>query len=364
MRHINVALTTARSRSAALVAVPLALTLGLGLLPATAQAAPVSAGAVPAVSTAAAKKKIAERIATFNVRTARATGDKQTWLQRAPEVAQEIMVRRPQVVLLQELGPGRADGKTGTLKGHARQTDSLLSTLQAQGGGYYKLVRNTSYFAPGTQHGTQGARILYDSRYISLVTTCSNTTGSHAYSSSCAFDLPIAAGDSKEMLRSAAYAELVDRRNGKHFFVVSAHLDSRHSGNDTTEAKLNALRATQARAIVAKLAKVNPHNRPVIFGADTNSWRQDRGNFAPLRALVAKGYRDTSTAKNRINYAYSTMNHFDKTLVPSTNKAGGVHLDVIATKGAKRVNRWENFMARVDSSRPSDHNMVLADIQL
>lgn len=347
-----------------LFAVPVALSLGLGLLPATAHAVPVPAATVPAVTLSAAKAPAAERIATFNVRTARATSDKRTWLQRAPDVAREIMVRRPNVVLLQELGPGRADGKTGTLQGHARQTDSLTSTLRKQGGSYYKLVRNTSYYPPGTSHGTQGARILYDSRYISQVTKCSNLTGTHTYSAACAFDLPIAAGDSKAMRRSAGYAELVDRRNGYHFFAVSAHLDSRHSGNNTTEAKYNALRAAQARAVAAKVASVNPKNRPVVFGGDTNSWRNDRGNFAPLRALVAKGYHDTSTVRNRFNFAYTTVNHFKTTMVKSKSAAGGVHLDLVLVKGAKRVNRYENKMERVDSSRPSDHNMVLADIQL
>ncbi|HEX8508687.1 MAG TPA: endonuclease/exonuclease/phosphatase family protein [Propionibacteriaceae bacterium] len=347
-----------------LFAVPVALSLGLALLPAGAEAAPVPAVAVPAVTATAAQALVAERIATFNVRTARATTDQRTWLQRVPDVAHAIVVRRPNVVLLQELGPGRADGKTGTLQGLARQTDSLTSTLKQQGGGYYKLVRNTSYFPPGTPHGTQGARILYDSRYISLVTTCSNTTGTRTYSTSCAFDLPIAAGDSKEKLRSAAYAEFVDRRNGARFFAVSAHLDSRHSTNNTTEAKYTALRAAQARTVAAKLVQVNPHNRPVVFGGDVNSWRNDRGNFAPQRTLVARGYRDTETTNLRVNHAYSTVNHFKTTMTPSKSSAGGVHLDIVLVKGAKSVNRYENMMARVDATRPSDHNMVLADIQL
>jgi hypothetical protein len=340
------------------------MSLGLGLLPATAQGAPLPAAAVPAVSATAAGAPVVQRIATFNVRTARATSDTRSWLQRAPDVAREIMVRRPNVVLLQELGPGRADGKTGTLQGHARQTDSLTSTLAKQGGGYYKLVRNTSYFPPGTQHGTQGARILYDSRVVTLVTKCSNTTGTRTFSTSCAFDLPIAAGDSKEKLRSAAYAEFKDRRNGHRFFVVSAHMDSRHSGNDATEARYTSLRAAQARAVAYRIARVNPQNRPVVFGGDVNSWRDDRGNFAPQRALVARGYRDTETTKIRFNHAYSTVNHFKTTMAPSKSKAGGVHLDIVLVKGAKSVSRYENKMARVDSTRPSDHNMVLADMQL
>jgi endonuclease/exonuclease/phosphatase family metal-dependent hydrolase len=389
MRHSNVVLSTDAGRlssaapvtstkpfegrpqrrrpRARFLAVPLALSLGLILLPPAAQAAPAPTGAVPGVSAMAAKatKNRLVRIATFNVRTARATSDKRSWLQRAPDVASEIRSRKTHVVLLQELGPGRADGKTGTLKGNIRQTDSLTSTLNKQGAGYYKLVRNTSYFKSGTKHGTQGARILYDSRIVSLVTKCPNTTGKSSYSTSCAFDLPLASGDSKELLRSAAYAEFSDRRNGHRFFVVSAHLDSRHSKNNTTEAKYNAVRAAQARAIADKLTKVNPRKHPVVFGGDINSWRNDRGNFAPYRALLAKGYRDPVTAKTRINFAYSTVNHFKTTMVKSKSKAGGVRLDVVLAKGSKgRATRHENKMARVDSSRPSDHNMVLADILL
>jgi endonuclease/exonuclease/phosphatase family metal-dependent hydrolase len=340
------------------------LALALSTVPAAnfAAATPLPAGPLPTVAAASANRLV--RIATFNVRTARATSDDRTWLQRAPDVANEILTRKAHIVLLQELGPGRADGKTGTLNGHIRQTDSLMSALVKKGGGRYRLVRATPYFAPGTKHATQGARILYDSNVVKLVTNCPEKTGTRSYNTSCNFDLPIAAGDSREKLRSAAYAEFADRRNGHRFFVVSAHLDSRHSGNNTTEAKYNNLRAAQARAVADRLAKVNPQKRPVVFGGDLNSWRQDRGNFAPHRALVAKGYSDTSIAKTRINWAYSTVNHYETTMKPSKNKAGGVRLDVVMAKGAKGTTRLENKMTRVDRTRPSDHNMVLADILL
>jgi hypothetical protein len=33
-------------------------------------------------------------------------------------------------------------------------------------------------------------------------------------------------------------------------------------------------------------------------------------------------------------------------------------------KGAKSIKHYENVMDVVDSSRPSDHNMVLADLKL
>lgn len=343
-----------------LLAVPLTAIVGLTLLPASAQAAPA-----PTVAAAArASSPVTTlRAATFNVRTARATQDKRTWLKRAPDVAREILSRKPGVVALQELGPGRADGKKGTLQGHIRQTTSLTNTLKSLGGSRYQLVRETSYFRPGTKHGTQGARILYDTSRYSLKTRCPEKTGKSNYNTSCAFDLPLAAGDSKQLLRSAAYAEFADKSTGKRFFVVSAHLDSRHSKSNKVEAKYNALRASQARAVINKLARVNPANRPVIFGGDINSWQTDRGHYAPHRALVAAGYRDTSTAAVRVNNAYTTVNHFDVRLVKS-KRGNGTRLDVLMVQGGRGVTRYENKMSVVDRTRPSDHNMGVADILL
>lgn len=345
-----------------LLVLPLTALVGLALLPPVAHGAPV-VSSVSAVPTAASAKSEVVRVATFNVRTARATQDKRSWLRRAPDVAREILSRSPGVVTLQELGPGRADGRKGTLKGHQRQTTSLTAALSRQGGGRYRLVRSTPYYPPGTVHGTEGARILYDSSRFALKTRCPDTTGKRNYSRSCAFDVPIRAGDSRKKLRSAAYAEFADKRSGHRFFVVSAHLDSRHSGSKATEASYNALRYRQAAAIANRLAKINVHHRPVVFGGDVNSWRKDRGNFAPHRALVSRGYVDVATAPVRVNYAFTTVNHFDVRLKPSKT-GSGVHLDVLMVKGGKGMRRYENKMARVDHARPSDHNMVVADLVL
>ena len=78
--------------------------------------------------------------------------------------------------MLQELGPGRADGQTGSLNGTPRQTESLVTTLGRLGGSRYKLVRTTAYVKPGTEHGTQGTRILYDTTRYQLLSRCPETT--------------------------------------------------------------------------------------------------------------------------------------------------------------------------------------------
>ena len=353
-----------------LLALPLTGLMSLALMPPAGAAPLVSlAGAAAAVTPAAAVPQASAagtevlRVATFNVRTARATQDKRSWLQRAPDVAREILARKPAVVMLQELGPGRADGKKGTLKGHVRQTTSLTTTLRRLGGGRYKLVRTTSYFPNGTRHGTQGARILYDSSRIKLVSRCPDKTGKKGWNRSCAFDVPIAKGDSLKLRRSAAYAQFSDRRTGHHFWVASAHLDSRHSGNDKKEAVYNRLRAAQATAVARRLARANKTGVPVIFGGDINSWRTDRGRYAPHRALVRRGYVDTASAPKRRNYAYSSVNHF-KLRVKKSKSGNGVRLDVLMVKNGRGILAYENKMRRVDPARPSDHNMAVADLRI
>ena len=342
-----------------LTAVVAALALGVGLAPAALQAAPTAA--TPAAVAADRPQATALRVATFNVRTARATSDQRTWLRRAPDVAGEILARNPGVVLLQELGPGRADGKKAKLNGSLRQTTSLTDTLGRMGGGRYKLVRSTAYVAPGSAHGTQGARILYDSSRYALETDCPEMTGKRAFNPSCAFDLPVAAGDSERLRRSAAYAEFRDRRTGQRFLVVSAHLDSLHSKSNRVEAKYNGLRASQARAIAHRMAAINTSGLPVVFGGDINSWQTDRSRHAPYRVLVAKGYRDTASASKRINLAYPTVNHW-RTKLKKSKRGSGPRLDVVLVKGAKKAKRYENKMARIDSARASDHNMVVTDV--
>ncbi len=301
------------------------------------------------------------RAATFNVRTARKTTDTRNWLQRVPDVAAEIKVRRPAVVMMQELGPGRADGQTISLGSAPRQNVSLLTELARQGVSSYRLVRTTSYIKPGTVHGTQGARILYDSTKLRLLTDCPETTSGSAWNPSCSFNLPIM-GTNENDRRRAAYAEFAEITSGKRFFVVSAHLDSRHSSNTTTEGKLNALRGQQAAAAVDGVTRINHDAVPVFFGGDVNSWQANRIGYAPHDALVARGFLDSAAAGTAYNLRYSTMNHFEKTVKASGTY--GSRLDLVMAKGVKGINRYENKLVVTDSTRPSDHNMVLGDVVL
>ena len=192
-----------------------------------AEAAPTLSGTTTTAVTAATSTPV--RFATFNVRTSRADiGTSRHWLRRALPVAREIASRKPGIVAIQELGPGRADGQN-PINGAPRQTESLETALASIGADRYKLARTTAYVAPGTSHGTQGARILYDTTKYNLISKCVETTGKSNYNGSCAMDTTLKSGDSISLRRSAAYAQFEDRSTGKNFWVISVHLDERHS---------------------------------------------------------------------------------------------------------------------------------------
>ena len=166
------------------------------------------------------------RAGTFNVRSAKATADKRNWLQRRADVAQQIVDERPDVLALQELGPGRADGLGGSTTGTMRQTTSLLDSLNKIGASRYLMVRTTPYVTAGTAHGSQGPRLLYNSDKVDLLSNCPDSTGGQSYSTSCAVELPLLSGDPEGVRRSAAYARFRIKSSGTQFFMVSVHLDA------------------------------------------------------------------------------------------------------------------------------------------
>ena len=319
--------------------------------------------AVMPLGRSAKKRGTKVRAGTFNVRTARATTDKRRWLVRAPDVAREIVSNKLDVVALQELSPGRADGKKTSTNGTPRQTTSLLSSLAKVGGTKYRLVRTTPYVKPGTAQGSQGARILYDSSRFELLSRCPEKAGSKSYNSSCTIVMPILSSDSRGKQRRAAYAELKDKRTKRKFFVISAHLDQRHSTKVSEEVRYNQLRGAQATAIVKALKKINPKNRRVIFGGDINSWQTNKIGHAPHTVLVRNGFFDSASARRTINISYGTSNQFKTVLAPNIYKFG-TRIDAVMVKGTKGANLFANVMKKSNSARPSDHNLVLADLVL
>ena len=308
------------------------------------------------------------RVASFNVRTATNTTGVRPWLQRVPGIARTILSRNPGVVAVQELGIGRADGTNLSTTGVQTQADNLVATLAANGGGRYQLVRRTRFVPPGTPEATQGARILYDSTRYRLVSPCPETSdgkplSNYSYSSSCTIALPSLSTDGAWTHRRASYAVLADRTTGRQFYVASAHLDQRHSTTAATERTYEVLRANQVKTVMARLAQLNTAGLPVVLAGDLNTYQNNQGGYDAHDALVAAGYYDTAAATTQVNIRQTTMNHFKCTLtVPGSG--WGSRLDVVTVKGVWGAPRWENVMAVNDCYRPSDHNMVVADIRL
>ena len=302
------------------------------------------------------------RVASFNVRTAKATTDARNWMDRRADVAQQIVSRGPDVVSMQELGPGRADGKDGSTTGVMRQTTSLLDTLHTMGEDNYKLVRTTPYIPAGEPSGSQGTRILYNSDAVTLLSDCPDNTGNRSSSSSCSIELPLLPGDSRTNLRTAAYAKFKMNDSGKQFWFVSAHLDARHSSTATTETTYNGLRGAQMDKILDTLNGLDSSRVPMILGGDLNSWQNIPTGNAPHDELTAHGFLDSASAEARINLQYSTYNAFAK-----TQGASGVgfasRLDGIYINGGT-ASTFENVTKVTDSARPSDHNMIIANLLL
>ncbi|MBA8795009.1 endonuclease/exonuclease/phosphatase family metal-dependent hydrolase [Friedmanniella endophytica] len=299
------------------------------------------------------------RIGTFNVRTA--TGAGRAWPSRVVDVAKQLRYYNAEVYALQELNVGRADGKSGSLNGTQRQTQSLVSQLKRTGAGKYRLVRTTPYVSPDAKVNTQGERILYDSTRIRLLSNCPDTQPRHGWNSSCSIRLPIRSNDPSTMTRFAGYAKFQDKTTGKQFWFVSVHLDDRHTGSAANQRSLNALRGAQIAKVQSVINGLNTQHLPVIIAGDYNAWQNDRAGDASHDALVSAGYTDSYAASKVVRGQYATFNDFATTVKPGVNNFG-TRLDKIMFRGFTGSATWNNVVKVTDTRRASDHNLVVSDL--
>jgi len=94
---------------------------------------------------------------------------------------------------------------------------------------------------------------------------------------------------------------------------------------------------------------------------DIKSWHTKRGSHAPHNFLTDQCFEDAVGAKFRIDDRYPTVNHWKQTLKANA-PSRQVGLDVVMVQGASSFEHYENVMKVVDRSRPSDHNLVIADV--
>ena len=109
--------------------------------------------------------------------------------------------------------------------------------------------------------------------------------------------------------------------------------------------------------------QLNTAHLPVVLAGDLNTWQNNKAGYGAHDALVASGYYDTAAALTQVNVRYTTLNAFART-IPANASGWGARLDVITVKGVTGAARFENVMKVTDTNRPSDHNMVVADIRL
>lgn len=296
-------------------------------------------------SVASASSSVDARVGTFNLSSKKKDGNRD-WDARVGLIARTIVSNKLGVVALQELSPGA--------KGD-RPTDQLVRELR-KAGGTFEMVRTSPYFEAGTKNvGSQGARIIYDSSRYDLDWNCWNDTGNREYSDSCAIEMPVGPGEKHG--RMAGFALLRDKSTGAQFWFVSLHLTP-----DGGKAR-DALRKNQVEHVVAEIEKMNPGNLPIVLAGDLNSWQNRLVDNAPHDFLLGRGFVDTFSAAKKTNPQYSTYNKFD-TRVKKYGQGFGVRLDYVLVKNGAGVLSWTNVMKPVDSSRASDHNLVVADIRL
>jgi endonuclease/exonuclease/phosphatase family metal-dependent hydrolase len=144
---------------------------------------------------------------------------------------------------------------------------------------------------------------------------------------------------------------------------VSAHLSWTSSSKRSTLQRYNTLRRDQVATIASFIDRLSSGHEQVIIAGDTNSWQTKSFGNGPHDYLVQHGYYDASAAVTPVNMRYPTANHF-KTTQTASPQGYGQQIDMIFVKGSTGATRFENVLKRVDSARPSDHNLVYADLVL
>ncbi|WP_169924481.1 fibronectin type III domain-containing protein [Flavimobilis soli] len=320
----------------------------------------------PARPTGTTKGTTALKVGSYNVTSAPAGAAKnKPWTKRKATIASTIVASGASVVGLQELSPNTVDVNEGTV----RQTESLLAAVRsaaakAGSSADYRMVRLSPYLRPGTTSGSQGQRILYDAKRLTLVSPCSDyTTETNAagkpvekfWSSTCFAELASNASESDIHKRGFAYAKFRDRKSGGEFWFVSVHLDPRDG--------VESLRGRQAQSVVSTMKRLNTRGLPVLVTGDLNSYQNKAEGNAPHDVFVGAGYTDSYIAKSRTNAQYATVNHWDTTV--STNTHGfGIRLDYVLGLGVGDFASYVNVVKQKDSARGSDHNMVYATAYL
>ncbi|WP_029068354.1 endonuclease/exonuclease/phosphatase family protein [Jonesia quinghaiensis] len=291
-------------------------------------------------------------VASYNITGAGTGGEEKPWAKRRTAVAQEVVNSKAGIVAVQEALTKKTSKKSKT--GQINQFLSSVRSVQRKKDRSvnWKMVRTTRYVRPGINGGNDGARILYDANRYKLISTCKQTTKKKKYSTSCAIKLPRIGIDRYQ--RYAAIAQFKDRKTGKRFWFVSAHLEHRWG------AKYDKNRAAQMATILKRIDKVNSAGRPVILAGDLNSSTKRTQNFSTLNKVYSAGFIDTATAPRRTGLNYNTYNNWRTQKADSSGYA--TRIDFVFARGAAVY--ASSYSNRVNGYRASDHNLVKATVSI
>lgn len=314
------------------------------------------------------------KVASFNLRCANCTGDEPgylSWSGRKDAVVTQIKSKMPDVVGLQEASQGWLKDSSGN-QINLSQFEDLQQGLAAAGTSYQltnKFRNNCINSTTPTncvyqdQGASQGSKIIYNKDTVTLI-----SQGSH--------NLP--ANDPTQNPRYVAWGTFLQNSSGKKFFFADTHIQP---GDGT--ANYDARKA-QAQKIVEVIASKNPEKLPTFIVGDMNSSKWNDPDNAPYDIFTKAGYVDPiggtaqtsiasgyAPAEKIINGKYGTYNGFNRQLKAPTDASSrylGSHIDYIFSS-KMRVSEWEQVL-NVDSTGmlqgtiPSDHNMIMATVEL
>jgi endonuclease/exonuclease/phosphatase family metal-dependent hydrolase len=272
------------------------------------------------------------RYAAYSMRVATKDVTGHPWKKRQHLIARNIAKAHPAVAALEELMPAMWTNKMGGV--------GLRKSLREAGAGRYDITRHTAYF----KSAPQDTKILYDTHRLQLVSNCPEDVPS------CYISIPSPKGQ-----KVAAWAKFRDRKTGRQFYFVSAHLET--GNNPSTD----AVRGRQVAAIDAGIRRVDDEHLPVVFACDSNSSQTAKGKDLAHQVLLDDGWYNTLSAAKVVNGQYNSVNHYQRPQRPSNYGFGSMY-DTIMTLGMPGADLWKQVITK--GPFPSDHNLVYADVRL
>lgn len=295
--------------------------------------------AVASLTTPSSSGSPAIKIAQYNICSyASGCWKYADWTARRAALAKNLHNQDPDLMSLEE----------------ASRASDLISFYNATYSRNFQLVASSSH-----------SQLVYDADRFSL--------GSH--------DVVFWEADSS---KNFVWAVLTDKKSGKRFFAVAAHL----TNSDSVSAQAN--RPQETDQLIQAITDSNTDNLPVVIGGDFNVSKRKADHPKVYNTMKNNGYVDPIgnpsdsrypntpiAAEHPIDVGYASANqYFSK--APRAKWTNGYDVDYIWVSSGVRVATYQ-IVVDLDTSGyfasglysglnkgepPSDHNMVTATVHL